>query len=94
MPLKKIIPSGKVKNSPITTIIDQSKSDEAKERLMPTLDKGNIDKSMNAPYVVIIIYDTEFYESLSILSPHNNAKAGFIGKENKIKNGTDKASVK
>ena len=62
------------------------KSDEAKERLMPTLDKGNIDKSMNAPYVVIISYDTEFYESLSILSPHNDAKAGFIGKEKKIKN--------
>ena len=62
------------------------KSDEAKERLMPTLDKGNIDKSMNAPYVVIISYDTEFYESLSILSPHNDAKAGFIGKEYKIKN--------
>ena len=62
------------------------KSDEAKERLMPTLDKGNIDKSMKAPYVVIISYDTEFYESLSILSPHNDAKAGFIGKESKIKN--------
>ena len=62
------------------------KSDEAKERLMPILDKGNIDKSMNAPYVVIISYDTEFYESLSILSPHNDAKTGFIGKENKIKN--------
>ena len=32
------------------------KSDEAKERLMPTLDKGNIDKSMNAPYVVCLLY--------------------------------------
>ena len=62
------------------------KSDEAKERLMPTLDEGNIDKSMKAPYVVIISYDTEFYDSLSILSPHNDAKAGFIGKEKKIKN--------
>ena len=62
------------------------KSDEAKERLMPTLDKGNIDKSMNAPYVVIISYDTEFYESLSILSPHTDAKAGYVGKEMKIKN--------
>ena len=61
------------------------KSDEAKERLMPILDKGNIDKSMKAPYVVIISYDTEFYESLSILSPHNDTKAGFVGKEKKIK---------
>jgi len=62
------------------------KSDEAKKRLKPALDQGNIDKSMKAPYVVIISYDTEFYESLSILSPHNDAKAGFIGKEKKIKN--------
>ena len=62
------------------------KSDEAKKRLKPSLDQGNIDKSMNAPCVVIISYDTEFYESLSILSPHTDAKEGFIGKENKIKN--------
>ena len=41
---------------------------------------------MSAPCVVIISYDTEFYESLSILSPHNDAKAGFEGKEMKIKN--------
>ena len=62
------------------------KSEEAKKRLEPALDKGNIDKSMDAPCVVIISYDTEFYESLSILSPHNDAKAGFVGKETKIKN--------
>ena len=62
------------------------KSDEAKKRLKPALDQGNIDKSMSAPCVVIISYDTEFYESLSILSPHTDAKEGFIGKENKIKN--------
>ena len=41
---------------------------------------------MNAPCVVIISYDTEFYESLPILSPHNDAKSGFIGKESRIKN--------
>ena len=62
------------------------KSEEAKKRLKPALDKGNIDKSMDAPCVVIISYDTEFYESLTILSPHNDAKAGFVGKEAKIKN--------
>jgi nitroreductase len=56
------------------------KSDRAKERLIPTLDKGNIDKSMHAPYVVIISYDTQFYDSLSILSPHNDAKAGLCRK--------------
>ena len=62
------------------------KTKEAKNRLKPFLDQGNIDKSMNAPCVVIISYDTEFYESLPILSPHNDAKSGFIGKESRIKN--------
>ena len=62
------------------------KTNKAKNRLKPFLDKGNIDKSMNAPCVVIISYDTEFYESLTILSPHNDAKSGFIGKESRIKN--------
>ena len=62
------------------------KSDEAKNRLKPALDKGNIDKAMSAPCVAIISYDNEFYESLSILSPHNDAKASFIGKEKKIIN--------
>ena len=62
------------------------KSDEANKRLKPALDQGNIDKSMSAPCIVIISYDTEFYESLSILSPHTDAKAGYVGKEMKIKN--------
>ena len=62
------------------------KTKEAKNRLKPLLDQGNIDKSMSAPCVVIISYDKEFYESLPILSPHNDAKSGFIGKESRIKN--------
>ena len=62
------------------------KSDESKQKMLPSLDQGNIDKAMGAPCVVIISYDTKFYESLSILSPHNDAKASFEGKENKIKN--------
>lgn len=62
------------------------KTKEAKNRLKPVLDEGNIDKSMNAPCVVIISYDTEFYKSLPILSPHNDAKSSFIGNESRIKN--------
>jgi 3-hydroxypropanoate dehydrogenase len=62
------------------------KSEESKQKMLPSLDQGNIDKVMSAPCVVIISYDTKFYESLSILSPHNDAKASFEGKENKIKN--------
>lgn len=62
------------------------KTNDSKNRLKPALDKGNIEQAMDAPCVVIISYDTEFYESLSILSPHSDAKANFAGKENKIKN--------
>ena len=54
--------------------------------MKPALHKGNIEQAMDAPCVVIISYDTEFYESLSILSPHSDAKANFVGKENKVKN--------
>ena len=61
-------------------------SAEAKNRIKPSLDEGNIDKTMNAPYVVIISYDTKFYESLPTLSPHNDAKFFYEGKDKIIKN--------
>ncbi len=62
------------------------RSDESKQKILPSLDKGNIDKVMSAPCVVIISYDLKFYESLSILSPHSDAKSSFEGKDKKIKN--------
>ena len=62
------------------------RSTEAKNRIKPSLDEGNIDKTMQAPSVVIISYDTKFYESLPILSPHNDAKSFYEGKDKIIKN--------
>ena len=62
------------------------KTNDSKNRLKPALHKGNIGQTMDAPCIVIISYDTEFNESLSILSPHSDAKANFVGKENKVKN--------
>lgn len=56
------------------------KSQEAKERLKPFLDKGNVEKTMAAPVTAILGYDMEFYEKLPRLSPHNNAKSWFVGK--------------
>ncbi|MDA8942239.1 malonic semialdehyde reductase, partial [bacterium] len=58
--------------------------EKEKRRLRPTLDAGNIDKAMRAPAVVIISYDNEFYEKLSYLAPHYDAKSGYEGKEKKI----------
>ena len=40
---------------------------------------------MNSPAVVVISYDTEFYQKLPYLSPHNNAKSWYEGKDKKIK---------
>jgi len=58
---------------------------EAKERLKPCLDNGNIKKSMTAPAVAIISYDIDFYEKLPYLFPYTNAKSWYEGKKQKIK---------
>jgi 3-hydroxypropanoate dehydrogenase len=53
------------------------RSKEAKERLKPALDKGNVDKTMKAPVTAIIGMDVHFYERLPQLFPHADAKAWF-----------------
>src|SRR5881409_2566543 len=49
------------------------RSQEAKERLRPTLAPGNVEKTMTAPVTVIIAYDLLFYEKLPRLFPHHPA---------------------
>ena len=61
------------------------KSKEAKEKLAPTLDKGNLEKTMAAPVTAIIAMDMEFYEKLPVLFPHVDAKSWYVGKEAYIK---------
>src|SRR3954454_16694923 len=46
------------------------KSPEAKERLKPALDAGNVDKTMKAPVTAILGMDVHFYEQLPGLFPH------------------------
>jgi 3-hydroxypropanoate dehydrogenase len=53
------------------------KSREAKEKLKPALDAGNVDKTMKAPVTAIIGMDMHFYEKLPQLFPHADAKAWF-----------------
>lgn len=63
------------------------KSPEAKERLKPCLDEGNVRKSMSAPVVAIVGIDLEFYEKLQKLFPHNTeARSWYVGKPEKILN--------
>lgn len=57
---------------------------EAKERLKPFLNPGNVEKTMAAPVVAIIGYDTAFYEHLPRLFPHNQEAINwFRGPEKK-----------
>jgi 3-hydroxypropanoate dehydrogenase len=53
------------------------KSREAKERLKPALDAGNVDKTMKAPVTAIIGMDIRFYEKLPMLFPHADARSWF-----------------
>src|SRR6266496_4149476 len=47
------------------------RSQEAKERLRPTLAPGNVEKTMTAPVTVIIAYDLLFFEKMPKLFPHS-----------------------
>ena len=60
-------------------------SKEAKEKLKPCLDAGNVEKTMSAPVTVIISMDMEFYEKMPKLFPHTDARSWFVGKEEKIR---------
>jgi 3-hydroxypropanoate dehydrogenase len=53
------------------------RSPEAKERLKPCLDAGNVNKTMAAPVTAVIGMDVHFFEQLPKLFPHADAKAWF-----------------
>lgn len=47
------------------------RSPAAKQRLVPALSPGNVDKVMSAPVTAIIALDLKFYEKQPQLAPHN-----------------------
>src|SRR6185369_10672917 len=47
------------------------RSPEAKQRLLPALAEGNIEKTMTATVTAIIAYDLHFYENLPKMFPSN-----------------------
>lgn len=53
------------------------RSPEAKQRLLPALAPGNVDKTLAAPVTAILGYDARFYELLPRLFPHADARAWF-----------------
>ena len=58
---------------------------DAKERLKPALDAGNVVQTMTAPATAIIAYDLEFHDQLPLLVPHRDARSGFLGKPDLIR---------
>lgn len=53
---------------------------QAKERLRAALSPNNVEKTMAAPAVAIIAWDTEFHEKFPRLFPHADARSWFVGK--------------
>jgi 3-hydroxypropanoate dehydrogenase len=50
---------------------------EAKERLLPALMPGNVDKTRTAGAVALIAYDSRFYDELPRLFPHADMRGYF-----------------
>jgi 3-hydroxypropanoate dehydrogenase len=61
------------------------RSPEAKERLRPALDAGNVTQTMAAPVTAIVAYDLEFHDRLPLLVPHRDARSGFVGRPELIR---------
>src|SRR5215471_7309015 len=47
------------------------RSQKGKQRLLPALSRGNVEKTMSAPVTVIVAYYLKFYEKLPELFPHS-----------------------
>jgi len=61
------------------------KSKEAKEKLKPLLDAGNVDKTMSAPVTAILAYDLDFATHMPKLFPHaKGAENWFKGFEEPV----------
>lgn len=68
--------------SPMRIVFIRSAAE--KEKLRPCVSNGNMDKTMSAPITAIVANDHEFYEHLSFLFPHDDARAWFTGNQELI----------
>lgn len=57
-------------------------SPAAKARLLPHMASGNVARTEQAPVTAILAIDTEFYELMPYLAPHNpNVRDWFVGED-------------
>ncbi|RFP09293.1 malonic semialdehyde reductase [Duganella sp. BJB488] len=61
---------------------------EAKERLLPALAPGNVDKARTAPVVAVVAYDRTFYEKLPTLFPHRADAADMFRNNERLSEST------
>jgi 3-hydroxypropanoate dehydrogenase len=52
---------------------------EAKNRLLPALAPGNVEKTRTAPVTAIIAWDTQFHDNLPRLYPQADMRSYFVG---------------
>ncbi|MDO8811890.1 MAG: malonic semialdehyde reductase [Gallionella sp.] len=57
------------------------RSAEAKQRLLPFMAPGNVEKTRTAPVTAIVAHDMEFYEKLPKLYPPADARSWFVGNQ-------------
>lgn len=57
------------------------RSAEAKQRLLPAMGPGNVEKTRAAPVTAIVGYDLEFYEKLPKLFPQADARSWYAGNQ-------------
>jgi len=57
------------------------RSAAAKQRLLPAMAPGNLEKTRAAPVTAIIAHDTEFHEKLPKLFPQADARSWFAGNQ-------------
>lgn len=69
-------------------------SDEGKAKLKPLLMEGNQGKTMAASATVVVAWDTEFYDKIPQLMPHNpGARDWFTAPEATLDNGKRNATL-
>ena len=64
------------------------RSEAAKERLKPALDKGNVEQTMAAPVCAIVGYDLAFYEDIEWLAPFMAGMAKVFAKKTALAEAT------
>jgi 3-hydroxypropanoate dehydrogenase len=61
------------------------RSAQSRNRLVPALLPGNVEKTLAAPVTVIVASDLAFHEQLPRLFPHADARSWFAGNEDLIR---------